>query len=143
MFVQALIQSNSHDSRDLLARVELFLETFLASLDEPDAKQRFEMVKESLLARWAHPYDSLMGKLRFLNRLAWEEDGDFLYLHHRIQALRDLQLEDVRSFADKALSRANKNRLAVISNGNSPENAEFAYAPWCGTAMERTYSGGA
>ena len=128
LFVQAAIQSNSHDPRDLLARVELFLETFLVDLAAPATEARFAAVKDSLLARLAQPYDTLASKQRFLNRLAFEEDGDFHYLQRRIEALQQLQVADVVAFADRFLSLArNRNRLAVLSHGTSPENRELTY----------------
>ncbi|KAJ3280388.1 hypothetical protein HK104_000705 [Borealophlyctis nickersoniae] len=128
LFLQAGVQSNTHDARDLLARIELFLENFLRDLNEsPDIQTRFESVKASILARLAQPHDTLSSKLRFLNYLAYEEDGAFDTIARRIEALEQYSLGDLREFAVNAVGRQNKRRMGVIACGSSEENKEFAY----------------
>lgn len=42
LFLNTSIQSNTFDSRDLLARIELFMQTFLRDINEmPEMKERF------------------------------------------------------------------------------------------------------
>ncbi|KAJ3056137.1 hypothetical protein HK097_007969 [Rhizophlyctis rosea] len=129
VYVQASVQSNSHDARDLLARIELFQESFLRDLNESnDVQERFDSIKTSILARLKQPYDTLSSKLRFYNYLAYEEDAAFDMIQRRIETLEKYTLDDLRAFAQKTLGRDNRRRLAVLAAGNSPENKEFSYA---------------
>ncbi|TPX58500.1 hypothetical protein PhCBS80983_g03070 [Powellomyces hirtus] len=128
LFVQAAVQSNSHDPRDLLARIELFQETFLRDLAESkDIEERFESVKSATLARLRQPYDTLGSKLRFFNYLAYEESANFDMLAQRLAVMEAYTLADLRQFAEEALGRDNKRRVAVLATGNSPENLLFSY----------------
>ncbi|KAJ3045418.1 hypothetical protein HDV00_010288 [Rhizophlyctis rosea] len=128
VYLQASVQSNTHDARDLLARVELFLENFVRELNEvEDIQARFDSVKSSMLARLKQPYDTLGSKLRFYNYLAYEEDAIFDMIQQRIRTLEGFTLDKLRELAAKTLGRENRRRLAVLAAGNSPENREFSY----------------
>ncbi|KAI8588509.1 Metalloenzyme, LuxS/M16 peptidase-like protein [Geranomyces variabilis] len=129
LFLQAVVQSNTHDPWDLLSRVELFHETFLRELVESgtEIQARFDAVKAAKLARLAQPYDTLAAKLRWFRYLAFEEDADFNFLDARIAAMKAYSLDDLREFAVGALGRENKRRMAVLASGNSEENAEFKW----------------
>ncbi|KAJ3344079.1 hypothetical protein HDU93_003242 [Gonapodya sp. JEL0774] len=125
LFVQTSVQSNSHDPRDLLARIELFLETFLRDL--PNSGERFETLKASVLDRLRNPYDNLAGKERYLAHVAFEENADFNILSTRIKVLEAYGLSDLVSLAQRVLGRSNRARAAVLVSGNDPENWGFSY----------------
>ncbi|KAI9197372.1 Metalloenzyme, LuxS/M16 peptidase-like protein [Polychytrium aggregatum] len=128
LFMHSVVQSNTHDPRDLLSRIELFNETFLRDLGESNENQsRFDSIKASILTRLNNPYDSLASKVRFLNYVAFEENADFALLEKRKQALAAYQLADLRKFATTTLGWENKRRLAVLATGNSSENVAFSY----------------
>ncbi|KXS19755.1 putative ptr insulinase family/protease III [Gonapodya prolifera JEL478] len=125
MFVQTSVQSNSHNARDLLSRIELFLETFLRDL--PKSEERFESLKASVLDRLLHPYDNLAAKNRHLARLSFEENANFDYVSERIRCLESYTLADLVSLAQAILGRDNRARAAVLTSGNDPENTAFSY----------------
>ncbi|KAJ3189796.1 hypothetical protein HDU85_000080 [Gaertneriomyces sp. JEL0708] len=128
LYLQAAVQSSTHDPRDLLARIELFQEAFLRDLVESaDIESRFDSVKHSLLERLRQPYDTLASKLRFFNYLAYEEDANFLAISERIAALERFTLDDLRNFAKETVGRTNRHRLAVLAYGNDDDSKEFCY----------------
>ncbi|KAJ3152968.1 hypothetical protein HDU86_005423 [Geranomyces michiganensis] len=129
LFLQAVVQSNTHDPQDLLARIELFHESFLRELIEagPEIQARFDAVKAAKLARLAQPYDTLAAKLRWFRYLGFEEDADFGFLDARIAAMQAYSLDDLKEFAVTALGRGNKRRMAVLASGNSKENSEYKW----------------
>ncbi|KAL2919855.1 hypothetical protein HK105_200772 [Polyrhizophydium stewartii] len=128
LFLQASIQSNAYDARDLLARTELFYEQFLQSLREDvEMQARFDSVRESTIARLEKPFDTLAAKINYYNYMTYEEDGDYDMIPRRIRHLREYTLADLQAFAAEALGRGNTRRMAVLARGNSPENSEAAY----------------
>ncbi|KAJ3352315.1 hypothetical protein HDU91_006018, partial [Kappamyces sp. JEL0680] len=96
LFVNAAIQSNVYDPRDLLSRVELFQERFLAELLLPETLPRFEKIRQAELDRLNNPFDNLAGKLDFYNHLTYQEDQDYELLQRRKQVLGAMQLEQVQ-----------------------------------------------
>ncbi|KAI8826194.1 uncharacterized protein EV422DRAFT_157520 [Fimicolochytrium jonesii] len=142
LFLQAAIQSNTHDPRDLLSRIELFTETFLRSLadDAATLQPRFDSIKAALLARLRSPYDTAAGKLRFMQHLAFDEnemDGDddddqphFDAIERRRRALEAYDLPTLRARAVEMLGDGNNGhprRVAVLATGNGEENVKRAY----------------
>ncbi|KAJ3219963.1 hypothetical protein HK099_004487 [Clydaea vesicula] len=60
LFLHTYIQSNTHDPRDLLSRIELFMENFIIELKEDlTINDRLESIKHSLLERLQEPFDNL------------------------------------------------------------------------------------
>ncbi|KAJ3092344.1 hypothetical protein HK102_008314 [Quaeritorhiza haematococci] len=129
LFLQANVQSNTHDPRDLLARLELFAETFLRDLkDSPEVLERFETIKSSTLIKLRQFYNTLMAKLRHLQYLAYEEEREWRTLARRIEVLENFTVEDLREFGQKVLGRENVRRVAVLGRGNAEENRQFTYS---------------
>src|SRR5690606_14334228 len=57
------VQSSSYNTRDLLARFELFLESNLRTLAQDSIpKERFNAIKVALIRRLQHPVDNLLEK---------------------------------------------------------------------------------
>lgn len=128
LFLQLAIQSNTHDPRDLLARCELFFETFLRTLSESAGeKERFGNLKASVAEKLKQPYENMQGKMRYLTQLAFDEDADFNMIRDRLALLERYEFEDLVGFAQKYLGKANKKRVAVLCTGNDVENVANSY----------------
>ncbi|MBS0623176.1 MAG: insulinase family protein [Verrucomicrobia bacterium] len=115
------VQSSSHDTRDLLSRFELFLESHLRQLKTDIIPvECFESIRESLIERLKHPAQNLQSRGRLLNRLAFEYEGDFNWLDKRIEALQSLCYEEFVDFAQQCLGLSKPKRLAICVNGQIP-----------------------
>jgi insulysin len=101
------------------------METFVR--DAPKMEERFASLKESVLERLRNPYENMTGKNKMLNMLAFEENEDFDLVPERIRTLESFTFQDLMEFTEKTLGRGNKNRLAVLLQGNDPENIAFSY----------------
>jgi insulysin len=128
LFLQIAIQSNTHDPRDLLARVELFIETFLRTLTETAGeKERFASLKASVAEKLKQPYENMQGKLRYQMQLAFDEDADFTMIRDRLALLETYEFEDLVKFAQQQLGKGNKKRIAVLCTGSDVENVANSY----------------
>lgn len=116
------IQSSSHDSRDLLARFELFLENSLQHLqDEVIPKERFESIRTAYIHQLQHPVENLTKMGGLLHMIAFEYDSDFNWLDKRIEAFQDLTYEEFVRYAQEFLGKENTRRMAVCVSGNLPK----------------------
>lgn len=123
-----IVQSNTHDPRDLLARFELFIEGFLQEMSEQDlTKERFEIVRSSLLTTIEQPPQNLLDMGALLSQLAIKYEGDFDWIEKRIQGFKDLDYETFLEIASQSLGKVNKRRLAILVEGILPEGREFKY----------------
>lgn len=122
------IQSSSHDPRDLLARFELFLESFLANFErEHVPKERFARIKQALVKQLLYPqFDfAMMGSL--FHTLAFEYKGDFAWLEKRAQAVEELSYEDFLASVYRTMKQSRQERVAVLVKGTFTQEAPFAY----------------
>ncbi|MFZ0564881.1 MAG: hypothetical protein WAM28_01645, partial [Chlamydiales bacterium] len=124
------IQSSSHDTGDLLARIQHFLESSLQQLDEKViTKNRFETIQRSFIHKLQHPAPNMQTMGALLNGLAFDYDGDFEWLDKRIQAFKSLTYEEFEVFAKEFLGKASQRLLVVGVNGSLPLKKEIAYPP--------------
>lgn len=124
LFQYFAVESNSHDSRDLLARFELMIEQFNHHLtDSALPQERFEVIRSSLVERLQNPVNNLAEMGALLSLLAFEKEGDFDYFKKRITATQELSYEQFVALAREALSGGNKRRVALLVSGNLPESA--------------------
>lgn len=122
------IQSSSHDTRDLLSRFELFLETSMQHLQENVIpKKRFETIQTALITKLEHPAENLPKMGALLHQLAFDYDGDFNWLEKRKEALKSLSYEEFLQYAQEFLGKENPRRLALFVNGTLPSNERFSY----------------
>src|SRR5262249_12036796 len=84
------VQSNTHDSRDLLARFELFLERYLQEFPTEMTEDRFEVLKQTLIETLKQPVRNLKEMAQLLNLLAFKYDADFDWLDKRIAGFKEL-----------------------------------------------------
>jgi len=123
-----VVQSNSHDPRDLLARFELFLENFLRELTSAEIPQeRFEHLRSALLVTLEQSPKNLveMGKLLF--QLAFDFDGDFDWMDRRIKGMKDLTYEEFIAMVREVLHKQNRRRLAILMCGHTSEDYVLRY----------------
>ena len=116
------IQSSSHDSRDLLARFELFLENSLQRFkDEVIPVERFESIRAAYIHQLQHPADNLAKMGAFLHTIAFDYDADFNWLDKRIEAFQNLSYDEFVSYAHAFLGKENTRRMAVCVEGSLPQ----------------------
>lgn len=122
------IQSSSHDSRDLLSRFELFIESSLQHLSDMVIPQdRFEMIREAHIHNLKHPAESLAKMGSLLHKLAFHYDGDFAWIEKQRQAAEELTYEEFIDFANTFLGRKNLRRFAICINGKVPQEGWVSY----------------
>jgi insulysin len=122
------VQSSTHDTRDLLARFELFIEGFLQELkNEQLTVDRFNQIKTANIRKLETPAKSIgeMGKL--LQTLAFDFNGDFKWIDKRLQATKDLTYEEFIEISKEMLGRSNKRRVAFMMKGEQEEKDVFNY----------------
>lgn len=122
------IQSSSHDTRDLLARFELFLESSLQHLaDRVIPPERFEAIRQAHLHQLKNPVENLNKMGLLLHSLAFQYDGDFDWLEKRIQACEELSYDEFVQYAQDFLGKQNQRRLAIGINGMIPKSKQVSY----------------
>ena len=122
-----LVQSNTHQTEDLLHRFELFLEEYLQDFAENIPVERFETLKESAIFSLKTRYRNLKDKSDLWDRLTFIEKGDFAFVEKRIQGLSDLTYEQFSLISKEFLSRSNRKRLALLFEGKLL--TPFTYQP--------------
>ncbi len=126
LFQYFLVQSNSHQPEELLYRFEQFIEEFNHSLKESVSQERFETVKESLIASLKTRFRNLNSKSLLWDRLCFERDADFNFIQKRIDALASLDYNAFLKQATAFLKRENRKRLAILFEGKLA--SPFAYS---------------
>lgn len=122
------IQSASHDTRDLLARFELFIESSLQELSESVIpKERFESIRTAFIKQLEHPADNLSKMGALLHTIAFQYDGDFQWMEKRIEAFKELTYEEFLECAQEFLGKGNTRRLAICINGSVGHKGNISY----------------
>lgn len=131
LFNTFLVQSNSHDGRDLIARFELFIESFLQEIESSIPEQRFDKIKEALLKTLRQPPKNIseMGNLLF--KLAFKYEGDFNWIDKRIKGLENLSYQDFIALTKKIMGKGNKRRLGIFLKGTIPSDNTIQYHKIC------------
>ncbi len=124
------IQSSTHETRDLLARFELFLETSVQDLSSKTIPEsRFEAIRQACIEKLEKPAENMVKMGAILHLLATDYDGDFTWLDQRKVALEKLTYEQFLDYSEQFLGKGNKRRLAICVDGELPENQRFRYSP--------------
>jgi insulysin len=122
-----VVQSNTHEPGELLARFELFLEEFSRQLQEKISLERFDVLKTSLIKELKMPPDNLSVQAKRLANLAFNYDADFDWMSKRIEATEALSYNTFCQNASALLSRQNHRRIAVLMQGELPPQNLFRY----------------
>jgi insulysin len=123
------VQSSTHNPTDLLMRFELFLEEFVKHFSTILSEERFENLKKMLVTSLEMPPENLIGMSAKLNTLAFDYDGDFLFVDKRIDAINKMSYEQIKKDAHHFLSRKNQRRLAILMEGVLTSENDFHYEP--------------
>lgn len=120
------VQSSTHTPSDLLARFELFLESFDKNLMVQIPEGRFESIRATLITLLKMPPENMPSMTAHLYEMAFEYH-DFKWLDKEIESMKELTYERFCTIAHQLLSRGNPRRLAVLMEGViAPEN-DFHY----------------
>lgn len=120
------VQSSTHSPTDLLARFELFLESFDKNLNIQIPEDRFESIRATLITLLKMPPENMPGMASLLDQLAFEYH-DFNWMDKRIESMKELNYEKFCQVSHQLLSRTNPRRLAILMEGViTPEN-DFHY----------------
>jgi insulysin len=111
------VQSNSHQPADLLYRFEQFIETFNDNLTENIPLDRFETIRTNAIFSMKTRFRNLSNKANLWAWLAFEKDGNFNFIEHRIEGLDKLTYKQFQQISHAFLSRENRKRLAILFQG--------------------------
>lgn len=126
LFNLFMVQSNTHQPQELLARFELFIETFLQELTtESLPENRFQTLKHSAIVALQHPPKNMERMGALLYHLAFEEEGNFRKRAQEIEALESLTYDEFAEHVKSVLGRQNKKRLACSVKGVIDEPFEY------------------
>lgn len=121
------VQSSSHTPRDLLARFELMLETFITHLENQEInEERFETLKKTYLQEMKQPPKNLTEMMKLLDLLAFDYDADFNRREKRLQGFQDLTYAEFLQFVREFLGKSNHRRFALLVEG-SPSPTQLRY----------------
>jgi insulysin len=122
------VQSNTHSPRDLLARFELFFESFLQELPNKNMPiDRFKKIKKALIVKLQTATKDLDDMGALLDNLAFHQDGDFQWIDKRIKSFEELTYEEFSTMAREILGKLNKRRVAILLKGETPIDKSFNY----------------
>ncbi len=120
------VQSSTHSPTDLLARFELFLESFDKNLSIQLPEGRFESIRSNLITLLKMPPENMPGMASLLNELAFEYH-DFGWVDKRIESMKALSYDTFCKVSHQLLSRSNPRRLAILMQGVIPKENDFHY----------------
>ncbi len=122
-----LVQSTSHQPDELIARFELFLETYIKDFETILSEGRFELIKSNVITLLETPPTNLGQMASQLHTLAYTYKGDFERREKLIAALKELSYEDFKKDTYTFLSRKNPKRIAIMLEGKQPDGKAFRY----------------
>jgi len=127
LFCLFLAQTSTHDPRDLLARFELFIESFMKKGTNSISEESFNNIRKALLNKLTQPAKNMneMGKL--LNLIAFTYNGDFDWLKKRIEAFDKLTYAEFLSLSQEMLGTGNRKQLAILIKGAPGPNQGFHF----------------
>lgn len=130
LFQLFAVQSNTHDTSDLLARFELFLEGFLQEITTQGlTEERFKKVKAASLLALEQPPQNVSEMGALLKEIAFKHDGDFELVTKKIEGLKELTYAECVEAAKTWFGKGNKCRLAILVKGTLPDENQFCYQP--------------
>ena len=127
LFNLFLVQSNTHDVRDLLARFELFLEGYLQEIRDEISEERFENIRLSIIQTMESSATNTKSMTELLNMLAFKYDADFSWVDQRVEALKTLTYEEFLTIASEMIGRTNRQRFALLMQGTNTNEQLLHY----------------
>ncbi|MEM7174849.1 MAG: insulinase family protein [Chlamydiota bacterium] len=111
------LQSQVLNPDDLLARLDLFLETYVNDFNRVISKQRFEKMQKRIISSQCRPPLNLTEMADQLDRLVFNDQNNILTPYQQLNALRELTYRQLKHIATSLLTRRNKKRLVVALKG--------------------------
>ncbi|MGR3973044.1 MAG: insulinase family protein [Candidatus Rhabdochlamydia sp.] len=127
LFQLFAVQSTTHTPQELLFRFELFIEEFIQELSQKVSEARFKTLKNMAIDQLHIPPLTVDQKALQLQTFAFKYQGDFDWISKCIAAVEELTYDDFLQTASKMLSRKNRGRLAILVEGQSPQDRAFSY----------------
>jgi insulysin len=121
------VQSSTHQTLELLARFNLFLEDFSRNFRDTLPPERFENIRNMLIISLEMPPENMTRMTQRLFKFAFDYGGDFDWIEKRVSSIKTLSYEQLEKNAHDMLSRANARRLAVLMEGVLPQENNFHY----------------
>ncbi|MBS3904700.1 MAG: insulinase family protein [Simkania sp.] len=122
-----LVQSNSHQPEELLARFDLFLDELDQEFNQLITPERFIKTRSMLLQELSLPPENLQAMAQRMASLTFEYQADFAFYPKIIESVQKISHDDIKSFVHNTLSRTNTRRLAVLVDGKLSADREFVY----------------
>ncbi|MCB1081746.1 MAG: insulinase family protein [Chlamydiia bacterium] len=127
LYTLLLVQSTTHEPIELIARFELFLETYIKEFETSLPEGRFELIKKSAITQLETPPSNLYQMASELHALAYTHKGDFDRKQKLIAAIKELDYDTFKEDITTFLSRQNSKRIAIMLEGKPTEGKSFRY----------------
>lgn len=121
-----VVQSTTHSSEELLARYELFLEEFVAKIEEHIPPKQFTDFKATLDNQISIPHETIASKNSELFYGLVTYQGDLDRKEKLLAANKALGYDEFINWSKALLSRTNHKRLAILT-GSTQNEADFVY----------------
>ncbi|MBF5059831.1 insulinase family protein [Candidatus Neptunochlamydia vexilliferae] len=122
-----MVQSTTHQPDELIARFELFLETYVKDFEVSLPEGRFEVLRSNVITLLDTPPTNLSAMNANLTHIAFTHKGDFERRKKLIAHLKELTYEEFKTKAITAISRQNPRRIAIMLEGKQPKEKTFRY----------------
>ncbi len=122
-----LIETYTHEPRDLLARTEAFLETFVRESTSKEYQENFEAIRLAKIQEMLSPPENMQTMGERLYDLAFVREGNFNWYQERATSLRHLQLGTFNEQIQTLFGRSNHKRLGLLIQGKLEEGDQFHY----------------
>jgi insulysin len=128
LFLFFIVESHRFEPRDLLSRIELFIENFAKELRlDKQYAVTFDTIKQAQISNLTQPARNLSDMGELLMTLAFKYNGNFEWINTRVKALQELTFTEFLPRAQEILSPYNRRRLAVLLKGNVDNEGILQY----------------
>lgn len=124
------VQSNSHNNRDLLSRIELFIESFLQELPLSEVPQeQYEKLHRGAIYTLKERPKNIQAMGQRLKTLVFDYDANFDWYDERLKALENLTYPQFLKISETLLGKRNKRRFALLIDGKTTQKEILKYEP--------------
>ncbi len=141
LFNAFIIQSNTHGVRDLLARIELFVESYVQEMGQTVFDEvNFNTIRDALVENLQSSFNNISTTGDLIKTLAFKHNGQFDWMEKRIGGFKDLTYKEFLKISKEVLGKENKRRLGILMSGSIPENTSLNYKSLNNLNQLRNYS---
>ncbi|MCF7806320.1 MAG: insulinase family protein [Simkaniaceae bacterium] len=123
------VQSANYKPEDLINRYEIFLNEWTNHIDTTLSPDKFEVIRQTLIAELSQPAANLDELAMKDYSLAFEYERDFERIHRQIRALQNLDYPTFKKNAIDMVSKNNPRRFAVLVEGKQTGEAPVELTP--------------